>query len=500
VPGSTDDHRSQSVLLVGSNPTPGFQPACIRRRHASHHSVVDRERERAATGSYSNIPSVADEVHEPSEPSSGSQPEADRGETTEGVRASLSRGLEEIAARLEQAQAAAAAEAERQVAMTAGQRLGEAISEFRATAQQIAAEFSRDLEQRTESLIARFDEHVSDDLEQRGPRPSDPTRTLIEEHLRAGFEEARRDLRDTLRAELEARFADRERPEAPPPGARAPLPGPGYEAWHFERVHRETDEALDSIREAEKRATSAIQSAIERVTDAAEAAAARAQASVTSVSARVESAAQELTRRSRRQELKLLREERSQRTEAALRSVDDRVAAARRELEQVAEELQRDLTHSARVAEARLKDQVASARAEREQSERSAAESLQRLEAARESAAASAQNASAAEGRMVTAESRAREADARVEQAMAQIDQAVGRAQQAEDRLTSGEERMRAMERRMKDIAETVARAGELEGRMWTAVRVEEEVARRIREAERRILGLAQEPPDPAKR
>jgi hypothetical protein len=83
---------------------------------------------------------------------------------------------------------------------------------------------------------------------------------------------------------------------------------------------------------------------------------------------------------------------------------------------------------------------------------------------------------------------------------MARIDLAVGRAQEAGDRLTSGEERMRAMEQRMKDIADTVARAGELEGRMWTAVRVEEEVARRIKEAERRILGLAQEPPGAAER
>ena len=86
-------------------------------------------------------------------------------------------------------------------------------------------------------------------------------------------------------------------------------------------------------------------------------------------------------------------------------------------------------------------------------------------------------------------------AGAQVERAMARIEGAVEHVEQAERRTLETEERVRAMEQRVKDVAETVARAGEWEARMWTAIRIEDEVARRIREAEERILGLVGEVP-----
>ncbi len=410
---------------------------------------------------------MADEVREPFERGGGSRPGADRGEASAAARQSLGRSLEELATRLEQAQEAAAAEAERRVSLVAGERMAEVLGEFRAQARQIAADMGRELEERARSLALDVDETSA----ARPPDRSGPMEGDLEERLRAGLEEARHDLLVQLRTELERRSGERET-----------------------RIEQQTEQALDSIRRAERGATQSIEVALDRVRDAGEAAAARAQASVASLTARVESAAKELSHRSRRHELKLVREESSRRVEAALRGVDERAGTAKREIERAAEGLRAGLVRSAADAEMRMRDQAAAATAEHSQLERLAADSRSSLEAARTGAASGAEKASIAEGRLADAERRVLQASARVEESLALIDRMIGQARDAEDRLARREDRMNGMEHRIQDIGETVAGAAGWDERMWQAIRVEEEVARRIQEAERRILDLVDEP------
>jgi hypothetical protein len=84
-------------------------------------------------------------------------------------------------------------------------------------------------------------------------------------------------------------------------------------------------------------------------------------------------------------------------------------------------------------------------------------------------------------------------------------DEVLGLALEAESRMTrqvsAAERRLEAIEqgaarieRRVAEAAETVARAADWEARMDAAVRAEAEAARRIEEAERRLLGGHPEP------
>jgi hypothetical protein len=410
--------------------------------------------------------SVADDEREQFERGGGSRPAGDRGE----ARQSLGRSLEELATSLEQAQEAAVAETERRVSLIAGERMGEALGEFRAQARQIAADMGRELEERARSLVLDLDETSRSG----GLGLSEKVEVRLEERLRAGLEEARNDLLGQLRAELERRSGKRE-----------------------SRIEQETEYTLDSIRRAEHGAVKSIEAAMDRVREAGEAAAARAQASVASLTARVESAAKEMSRRSRRQELKLVREERSRRVEAALQGVDERAGSAKREIERAAHGLRADLMRSAGDAEMRLRDQAAVATAEQGHVERLATDSRSRLEAARTTAVASAEKALVAEGHLTDAERRLMEVGTRGEEALARIDQMLGQARDAENRLARREDRMNGMERRIQGIGESAARAAGWHERMQEAIRVEEEVARRITEAERRILHSVDEPRDP---
>ena len=204
-----------------------------------------------------------------------------------------------------------------------------------------------------------------------------------------------------------------------------------------------------------------------------------------------------MSRRSRRHELKLVREESSRRVEAALQGVDERAGSAKREIERAADGLRADLMRSAGDAEMRLRDQAAAAAAEQGHVERLATDSRSRLEAARSTAVASEEKVSVAEGRLTDAERRLMEAGTRVEEALARIDQMIGQVSDSEDRLARREDRMNGIERRIQGIGESAARAAGWDERMQEAIRVEEEVARRIIEAERRILESVDEPRDP---
>jgi hypothetical protein len=409
---------------------------------------------------------VADDMGERSERGGGSRAAGDPGQ----ARQSLGHSLEELAASLEQAQEAAVAETERRVFLIAGERMGEALGEFRTQARQIAADMGRALEERARSLAVDIDETSRS----QGPGPLGKVEARLEERLRAGLEEARNDLFGRLRTELKRESSERE-----------------------SRIELETERALDSIRGTEQGAVKSIEATMDRVREAGEAAAARAQASVASLTARVESAAKEMSRRSRRHELKLVREESSRRVEAALQGVDERAGSAKREIERAADGLRADLMRSAGDAEMRLRDQAAAAAAEQGHVERLATDSRSRLEAARSAAVASEEEVSVAQGRLADAERRLMEAGTRVEGALARIDQMIGQVSDSEDRLARREDRMNRIERRIQGIGESAARAAGWDERMQEAIRVEEEVARRIIEAERRILESVDEPRDP---
>jgi Sec-independent protein translocase protein TatA len=116
-----------------------------------------------------------------------------------------------------------------------------------------------------------------------------------------------------------------------------------------------------------------------------------------------------------------------------------------------------------------------------------------RREATRATGVADAGAVSGAEERLEAIERRAQEAAARVKKGLARVEQAIDQVEQAQQRALEAEDRVRAMERRVEDVADTAARVAEWEGRMWSAIRVEEEVARRITEAEKRILGTIKE-------
>jgi hypothetical protein len=98
------------------------------------------------------------------------------------------------------------------------------------------------------------------------------------------------------------------------------------------------------------------------------------------------------------------------------------------------------------------------------------------------------------ESRLATIERRARENGTRIEHAMARAERAVARIEKAERRLAGAESRMRETERRMKELAETAARAADWEERIWAAIHVEDQVARRIQAAEERILRVVESP------
>jgi hypothetical protein len=87
---------------------------------------------------------------------------------------------------------------------------------------------------------------------------------------------------------------------------------------------------------------------------------------------------------------------------------------------------------------------------------------------------------------------------AKVEQATERIERAIAEVAETERRVRGIEERAGRMEGRMAEAADTAARAVDWEARMAAAARTEAEVARRIQDAERRLLGLAQPDDEPA--
>ncbi len=85
-----------------------------------------------------------------------------------------------------------------------------------------------------------------------------------------------------------------------------------------------------------------------------------------------------------------------------------------------------------------------------------------------------------------------------IDEALARADHTLARFSEAERRALEVERRVAATERRIAGAVETAVRAADWESRLVAAVQVEEGVARRIAEAERRLLRAINEPRPPA--
>ncbi len=83
---------------------------------------------------------------------------------------------------------------------------------------------------------------------------------------------------------------------------------------------------------------------------------------------------------------------------------------------------------------------------------------------------------------------------ARVAEALPRIERAIAEIAEAERGVRAIEERVVRIEERVKAAAETASRAVDFQERMASATRIEAEAARRIEEAERRLLGRVREP------
>jgi hypothetical protein len=77
------------------------------------------------------------------------------------------------------------------------------------------------------------------------------------------------------------------------------------------------------------------------------------------------------------------------------------------------------------------------------------------------------------------------------------VERSIAEVGEAEHRVRGLYERAARTEERMTEAAAEVTRVAEWESRITDAARVEAEAARRISDAERRILGLVNEPHDP---
>ena len=86
-------------------------------------------------------------------------------------------------------------------------------------------------------------------------------------------------------------------------------------------------------------------------------------------------------------------------------------------------------------------------------------------------------------------------AEARLEEATARLRAALDEVAEAEERVLATEARIAGAERRVTEAVRTAARAADWEQRMTAAAEVEDEAARRIYDAERRLLATVEERP-----
>jgi len=231
--------------------------------------------------------------------------------------------------------------------------------------------------------------------------------------------------------------------------AEVRVQGDAQLAEEVERVREAVETPLATIRKASS-------DAVQRAHDSS----ARAEESASKAAAQIEAAAEKLGARARRQELKLVREETSKRMKGAL----DRL------------EHQADL----RMAE------ILAARA---QTEDMLARVDERVTAAVGAANELDRRLDATAERLSAAESRAGAATSLVAEAATRLEDAVARVEQAEQRVLELAERAAAAAQRIAQLGEFAERAADWEGRMEAATRSEADAAKRISDAERRLLG-----------
>src|SRR5205085_9688344 len=87
---------------------------------------------------------------------------------------------------------------------------------------------------------------------------------------------------------------------------------------------------------------------------------------------------------------------------------------------------------------------------------------------------------------------------ARIEEAMARVGVSVAKVAESEARVLEIERRTAAVEGRIADAVETATCAADWELRIDAAARIQDEVGRRIMDAERRLIELLDEPPAPS--
>jgi chromosome segregation ATPase len=219
-------------------------------------------------------------------------------------------------------------------------------------------------------------------------------------------------------------------------------------AAELQRVKEAAEAPLTSIRKVEADAVRA-----------AESAAVRAEQTATKSAAQIEAASEKLGVRARRQELKLAREETSKRMTGALARLERQAELRMKEMEAVRAESEKLL--------AQVEERVSAAAA-------AATELERRLDAVAEQLAEN--------------EARSEPAGALIEDAVTRLEQAIGRIEDAQRRVLEVEDRVGTMARRIAELGEHAERAVDWEGRMAAAMRTEADAARRITEAERRLL------------
>jgi len=218
--------------------------------------------------------------------------------------------------------------------------------------------------------------------------------------------------------------------------------------YERERMREAAEAPLTSIRRERTEALREIEAAASRAEKASEKAAAQ-----------IEAAAEKLGMRARRQELKLVREENSKRITAALARLERQAGIRAEEVDAVRREAQSLLGE--------VNDRIADASS-------AAAELDRRLDEAG--------------NRLAEAERRANESAGVIADAVGQLDRATASAEDAERRVLEISGRVEAAARRIAELGESAEQAAEWEGRIAAAVETEANVARRISDAERRLL------------
>jgi methyl-accepting chemotaxis protein len=228
-------------------------------------------------------------------------------------------------------------------------------------------------------------------------------------------------------------------------------------------VRVQGDAQLQDEREQMREAAEAPLSSIRRERTEAvrevETAASRAEKASEKAATQIEAATEKLAMRARRQELKLVREENSKRITAALARLErqagiraEEVDSVRREAESVLGEVDERVAGAATAAEA-LEERL---------------DDVGR--------------------RLGETESRAEETAATIADALARLDRSIKSVEDAERQVLEISERIGATARRIAELGESAEQAAEWEVRIAAAVEAEADVARRITDAERRLL------------